>query len=333
MKYYFAPLEGITGFVFRRLHHKYFGGPDKYYMPFVSAMEKGKIKKREKRDILPENNENIPSVPQILTNSSLDFLDTAEMITELGYPEISINLGCPALSVVKRGKGSGFLSDPDKLDRFLDEVFNGMEKRGITLISENWEGEELKSPDKPSVRLSVKTRIGRRDSEVVPKLIEIYNRYPMSELTVHPRVGKDFYRGTPDLEAFRAFYEESRHPLVYNGDIYSEDDLHKIEEMFPKVQNIMIGRGLLQDPALIRRFNGFEGADKDELKAFTAELYQQYRVEMETPGAGGINAVNRMKELWGFLSVNFSEKERCIRKILRAKNPVEYESAVREIWQ
>ncbi len=315
MNYYFAPLEGITGHVFRGLHYKYFGGPDKYYMPFVSAMEKAKIKKREKRDILPENNEGIPAVPQILTNSSSDFLDTAEMIAELGYKEISINLGCPALSVVKRGKGSGFLSDPERLDKFLDEIFNGMEKRG------------------KDVQLSIKTRIGRRDSEVVPELIEIYNRYPVSELTVHPRVGKDFYRGVPDLEAFRAFYEGSRHTLVYNGDIYKEQDLRNIEEKFPNVRSVMIGRGLLQEPALIRTFNGNDGASKDELKAFTADLYRQYRVEMETPGAGGINAVNRMKELWGFLSVNFTEKERCIRKILRAKNPVEYESAVREIWQ
>ena len=315
MNYYFAPLEGITGFVYRGLHHKYFGGPDKYYMPFVSAMEKGKIKKREKKDILPENNEGINAIPQILTNSSRDFIDTAEMIADLGYTEININLGCPALSVVKRGKGSGFLSDLDRLDKFLEEIFDGMEKCRIP------------------AKLSVKTRIGRRDSDSVPELIELYNRYPIYELTVHPRVGKDFYRGVPDMEAFRAFCEKSIHPLVYNGDINNEGDIEHFAELFPKVGSIMIGRGLLQDPAFIRRVRTGKEMQKEELKGFTEELYQQYRKEMETPGAGGINAVNRMKELWGFLGVNFSDRERTLRKILRAKNPVEYESAVREIWQ
>ncbi len=315
MNYYFAPLEGITGFVYRGLHHKYFGGPDKYYMPFVSAMEKGKIKKREKKDVLPENNEGITAIPQILTNSSRDFIDTAEMLADLGYTEINLNLGCPALSVVKRGKGSGFLSDLDRLEKFLEEIFEGMEKCRIP------------------AKLSVKTRIGRRDSDSVPELIELYNRYPIYELTVHPRVGKDFYRGVPDMEAFRAFYEKSIHPLVYNGDINSEGDIEHFAELFPKVGSIMIGRGLLQDPAFIRRIRTGEGMKQDELRGFTEELYQQYRKEMETPGAGGINAVNRMKELWGFLGVNFSDRERTLRKILRAKNPVEYESAVREIWQ
>ena len=315
MNYYFAPLEGITGFVYRGLHHKYFGGPDKYYMPFVSAMEKGKIKKREKKDILPENNEGINAIPQILTNSSRDFIDTAEMIADLGYTEININLGCPALSVVKRGKGSGFLADLDRLDKFLEEIFEGMEKCRIP------------------AKLSVKTRIGRRDSDSVPELIELYNRYPIYELTVHPRVGKDFYRGVPDMEAFRAFCEKSIHPLVYNGDINNEGDIEHFAELFPKVGSIMIGRGLLQDPAFIRRVRTGKEMQKEELKGFTEELYQQYRKEMETPGAGGINAVNRMKELWGFLGVNFSDRERTLRKILRAKNPVEYESAVREIWQ
>ena len=315
MNYYFAPLEGITGFVYRGLHHKYFGGPDKYYMPFVSAMEKGKIKKREKKDILPENNEGINAIPQILTNSSCDFIDTEEMIADLGYTEININLGCPALSVVKRGKGSGFLSDLDRLDKFLEEIFEGMEKCRIP------------------AKLSVKTRIGRRDSDSVPELIELYNRYPIYELTVHPRVGKDFYRGVPDMEAFRAFCEKSIHPLVYNGDINNEGDIEHFAELFPKVGSIMIGRGLLQDPAFIRRVRTGKEMQKEELKGFTEELYQQYRKEMETPGAGGINAVNRMKELWGFLGVNFSDRERSLRKILRAKNPVEYESAVREIWQ
>ena len=310
---YFAPLEDITGYIFRNLHSRMFKGVDRYYAPFISAVEpERKIKRRELEDTSPENNRELALIPQILTNNAGDFINTAEILINKGYKEINFNLGCPSKDVVKRKKGSGFLSVPDKLDRFFEDVFNGMEKRGYG-----------------SIRISVKTRTGRSDTGNLDRLIEIFNRYPVSEVTVHPRLGKDFYKGSIDMEAFGRMYDALHHPVIFNGDIKSISDIEGIVQKYPDLRAVMIGRGMISNPALAREYKGGEPLSLAQVKDFTNELYQSYKQKLHAE----IYAVNKMKELWGWIKENplFEGKQREIRDVRRAGSVAEYESAVRMI--
>lgn len=220
MKFYMAPLEGITTYIYRNIHHHRFPGLEKYYTPFVSPTSNHDFKSREKRDVLPENNRGIPLVPQILSNHADEFLYTAERLIEYGYSEINLNLGCPSGTVVAKGRGSGFLSDLEGLNRFLGEIF-----------------------DKLTVPVSVKTRIGRNEPSEFRDILAVYNKYPICELTIHPRVRADFYRGRPNWDVFEEALENSVNPVCYNGDINSVEDYERFCERFPAVERIMIGRG------------------------------------------------------------------------------------------
>ena len=185
---------------------------------------------KEMRDVLPENNAGVPVVPQILTNRAGDFLLASKKLAEMGYREINLNLGCPSGTVTAKKKGSGFLLYPDDLDRFFDEVFSDASVRN---------GE---------FQISVKTRIGKNEVEEWPEIMEVYNRYPISELTVHPRIQKEFYKGVPHLDVFADILKESRNPVVYNGDLFTAEHMKKFREKFPSVENVMIGRGLIRNP-------------------------------------------------------------------------------------
>ena len=210
MKIYLAPLEGITGWIFRSAVHECFGGFDKYFVPFIRPNQMGHFSAREKKDILPEHNKGMRAVPQILTNRADDFLRTAEKLKDFGYEEINLNLGCPSKTVVTKGRGAGFLADPDRLDLFLEEIFG-----------------------KCPVKISVKTRLGMEDASEFARLMEIYNQYPIEELIIHPRVQKDFYKNTPDLDTYAEAARSSRIPLCYNGDIFSKQDYEKLIAKFP----------------------------------------------------------------------------------------------------
>lgn len=307
---YFAPLEDVSGYVFRNLFNSMFSGVDRYYAPFISAVEKGRNhKRREIEDVLPENNTGIRLIPQILTNSAECFLNTAGILYDMGYREINFNLGCPSKDVVSGGRGSGFLDKPEKLERFFDEIFKGLKETG------------------QDIKVSVKSRIGRRDTENIDKLIGIFNSYPFSEVIIHPRLGKDFYRGVPDMASFRRFYEGLKAPVIYNGDILTIDDIKSIKEEYPALKAVMIGRGFMRDPALAREYKGGEKLSLSELRTFTGELYSKYREKLHTDKY----ALDKMKELWGWLKENplFDDRKRLVRGILRSWNNEEYESAVR----
>lgn len=194
MHYYFAPMEGVTGAVYRRTHHEFFSGVDKYFMPFITPTTNEKLTPRQKRDVLPEYNEGVPAVPQLLTKSAADCIWAVNALHDLGYPEVNLNLGCPSGTVTAKGKGAGFLAHPDELDRFFDEVFAKCE--GI----------------------SVKTRLGVHEASEFDKLLEIYNRYPITELTIHPRVRQDFYKGKVRESDFAAAFPRCSMPVCYNGD-------------------------------------------------------------------------------------------------------------------
>lgn len=316
MQIYFAPLEGITGFAYRNVHSSYFGNEiDKYFSPFAAPNYTHHFKTREREDIDPANNQGLSLVPQILTNRPEDFLWAAEEMYAMGYREINLNLGCPMPTVVKKRRGSGQLGDLDALDLFLEEICAGMEK-----IS----GQSLEE----KLRFTVKTRIGLDSADNAGALLQIYNRYPIAELTVHPRTQRDLYGGRPDLDTFSMFLEESRHPVVYNGDIYSAEDYQKICARFPACSAVMLGRGLISNPALARELRGGAPLQKAELRKFHDSVYTSLKKTL--PGQAPL--LGKMKELWFYMGRNFTGAERFLKQIRKAGNEIQYQAAVRTLF-
>lgn len=307
MKYYFAPMEGITGYLYRSAHHKYFPGIDKYFTPFISPNKNRKLSPKDIREILPENNEGLYLVPQILTNQAQYFIDTALEIKQMGYEEVNLNLGCPSGTVVAKKKGSGFLDDPDDLDEFLDEIFSKLD-----------------------MKISVKTRIGICDPDEFEDLLVVYNKYQMEELIVHPRLQKDYYKNTPHLAQYEQAVLESKNQLCYNGDIFTVRDFKNFAERFPQTEAVMLGRGLLTNPGLAGMIeNPGTVMDKEHLVGFHEEIYKEYRGFL----SGEKNVLFKMKEFWYYLGQMFTEPEKYMKKIKKAKNLAEYEMAVNALFR
>ena len=337
MDIYFAPLEGITGFAYRNVHRQFFGDQiDKYFSPFAAPNYTHHFKTREREDIEPANNEGLRLVPQILTNRAEDFLWAAEEMFTMGYREINLNLGCPMPTVVKKGRGSGQLGDLDALDLFLEQICEGMEKIAGPLDAEitaekKAEINAEKNAEENTgikIRFTVKTRIGLESASRAAALLEIYNRYPIAELTVHPRTQRDLYGGKPDLETFSLFLEQSVHPVVYNGDIFSLSDYEKICARFPECRAVMIGRGLIANPALARELKGGSPLQIEELRLFHDAVYESLRKTL--PGQAPL--LGKMKELWFYMGRNFTGADRCLKEIKKAKNEIQYRAAVRTLF-
>ncbi len=306
MRLYSAPLEGITGWIFRSAVHECFGGFDKYFVPFIRPNQMGHFSAREKKDILPEHNEGMYTVPQILTNRPEDFIRTAYKLGTYGYEEINLNLGCPSGTVVTKGRGAGFLASPDRLDDFLYEIF---EKCGI--------------------RISVKTRLGMEEPEEFYHLLEIYNKYPLEELIIHPRVRKDFYKNTPNMKLFAEALQKSRNPVCYNGDIFTPEDYRRFVRMQPSADRIMMGRGVLADPSLAREIRGGAKAGAPELRRFHDLLYAGYCEEM----SGERTVLYKMKELWTYLAPGFTNYKKYAKKIKKSEKCAVYEKIIDELFE
>ena len=303
-------MEGITGYVYRNVHHSFFPeGMSRYYTPFLNANQTLTFTNKEKKDVLPENNAalraaGIEVIPQILTRRAEEFVWAVKELTAAGYEEVNLNLGCPAPTVVNKGKGAGFLKDPDDLDEFLNAVFEALHDA--------------------EVRISLKTRIGMYAAEEMDELMKVYNRYPVSELIIHPRVRQDFYRNHADLDAFGRAFAESHMPVVYNGDVTTPENACALTERFPQLQAVMIGRGLVANPALVREITGGKPLTQAEFKTFLQGLWDAYEGNMESD----MNVICKMKELWIYMGTMYEGSERYVRKIQKAQTKSEYKSSV-----
>lgn len=304
-------MEELTGYVFRNTINKHFGHIDKFYTPFISPDNRIK-KTRAFREIDPSNNEGLNVVPQILANDPELFNEAAKLIADMGYKEININFGCPSNTVTSKFKGSGILRAPDVMDRFLDGVFNGT-------------GSILRSH--PDFLISVKTRVGFNDTSDFPKALEVINRYPFSEVIVHPRLKKDIYSGSPRMEMFDYAVKSCNMPISYNGDICSVDDYERIAEEYDgKITGIMIGRAAVTDPGIFRRIRTGKRTTKDELYDFLKELYEIYKADFSHE-----NALAKLKEVWSYtvcLIEDEKVRSRIYRSVIKAKNEAGYLDAI-----
>lgn len=306
MKYYLAPLEGVTTYVYRNAYHRFFRPMDKYFTPFIVPHQNKKFSTREKKELSCENNEGLFVVPQLLTNHAESFIQTARDIQQFGYREINLNLGCPSGTVVAKNKGSGFLAMREELDRFLSEIY-----------------------EKTDMKISIKTRIGKTEPEEFYELLQIYNKYPIEELIVHPRVQTDFYKNTPNWEMFRYAAAESKNPICYNGDIFSVEDYKKFYAAFPNVDTVMCGRGAIANPALIDEIDCGKKLEKETLRAFHDTIYAEY----QTISSGERNVLFKMKELWFYMIQLFADSEKAAKKIKKAERLKDYEKAVDSLFE
>lgn len=315
MRYYLAPLEGITTYIYRNAYARYFGGIDKYFTPFISDknMRAGKkTSSREIRDLLPENNVDVSLVPQILTNKVNVFLAIADKISSYGYRAVNLNLGCPSGTVTAKKRGSGFLSVPDELDAFLYGIF-----------------------EKCPLEISVKTRLGVYDLAEWDRLLTIYGKYPISELIIHTRLQQEFYTGNTHPEAYAAAAARLgdtsgvKIPLCYNGDIVSKDSLKAVQAQVDKItpiDRVMLGRGIIRNPGLIYRLKAdYDNAlSKERLRAFHDEILEGYIKIM----SGDSPVLFKMKDLWTYMSESFADSGKYLKKIRKTSRVSEYVSVV-----
>lgn len=299
-----APMEGLTGYVFRKVHAACFGALDRYYTPFVAPPHVGKgFSGRMRKEVDPAYNEGLNVVPQLLTKNADEFVWAAHILAERGYREVNLNLGCPSGTVVAKGRGSGFLGHPDELETFLRDICE-------------------RSP----LPISVKTRLGVESDAEYKRLLNMYCTLPLTELIVHPRVRGDFYKGVPRRSLYGETLKRAPFKVAYNGDIFCLDDLDSLLKEYPGTQRVMIGRGILMNPALARMAKGGPAATVSELSRFHDRLFEAYEAEV------GGNSVGRMKEWWSYAEYAFSDPMAVRRAVRKVRKVEEYWAAADKVF-
>lgn len=304
MELSFAPMEGITYSIYRRLHAEMFPGADRYYAPFIAPDSTGRFKAGNLRDVLPENNAGMNLVPQILCNAPAPFLTVARELQDLGYEEIDLNIGCPSGTVVAKHKGAGMLGDLRQLDDCLADIFS-----------------------RCPLRVSVKTRLGLHSAAEFPAIVEIYRKYPLSRLVVHVRDRDGMYKSEPDVEAF-AEVLDCPFPVEYNGNIFTPADLDSLRARYPSLNAAMLGRGAVTNPALFRQLRGGAALTTGELQEFHDRLVEEYLASGLTPHY----TAARMKELWFYQLCMFPGSERAGKAILKTRTLSDYRAAVSALF-
>lgn len=298
----FAPMEGLTDAVYRRTHFTHFGGVRKYYIPFVSPTQHHVFTPKEMRAISPEANAGVPVVPQILAKDAENFLWAAGEMHAMGYDEVNLNIGCPSGTVTAKGKGAGMLRELAALDAFLDAVC-------------------AKSP----AAISVKTRIGFESPEEWPAILDVLVKYPLKEIIIHPRTRTGFYKaGTLQPETFNMAAGHGL-PLVYNGDLFTAADCAALQSEY-QAMPMMLGRGLVCNPAIAREAGGGTPLGIGEFREFHDALWAAYRQDRQLD-----QAHSRMRELMIYMSCCFADADKAA-KAVRKSNPKNYEEAVARLF-
>ena len=300
-----GPFQGITDAPFRNVFKKHFGGIDKFYTPFFTGIQKDHAKNMQVEEIDPRFNDVETLTPQILSTDAEEILRFATQCKALGYKETNLNMGCPFPRVANKKRGSGLLPYPEKIDAMLGRVFEQIE-----------------------VGFSVKCRLGYVHPEEIYPVIEVFNEYPLSELIIHPRIGKQLYKGEADVQRFAELIPLIKAPLVYNGDIVSVESFNRVHEQVKPVNEFMLGRGLLANPFLAEEIKGQTTRDVNRLHAYVIDLYE----DRLRHAGGSPKVLGRMKELWSYLMYSFDEPQDIWRKIKKINALKEYEEAVETVF-
>jgi len=305
MRIYFAPMEGVTDAIFRNTHHRFFSGVDKYFLPFISPTQNMVLTAKEWAEIAPQNNCGLHAVPQILTKNAEHFLWAAQQLADLGYTEVNFNMGCPSGTVTGKGKGSGMLRNPDALKSFLDEIF-------------------AHAP----TAVSIKTRIGFLSEEEWPVLLSLLCDYPISELIIHPRTRKQFYKGTPFLDAYEPAFAACSAPIVPNGDMFTPAHCEAMQRRCPKTAALMLGRGLIGNPALARELSGGEKLNLSELRNFHDQLIENY-----LSSGNSVLALVRMRMVTYYIASCFENPHKPWKLMRKARTLEEYLTGARQLFE
>ena len=305
-----SPLQGFTDFRFRNAQNKLFGGIDTFYSPYIRLNGKMVIKPSYERDLLPENNLDLEVIPQVITNDADEFLFVAKYVRELGYKELNWNLGCPYPMVTKSGMGSGLISKPEKINHVLERAHA-----------------------ESDIIVSMKMRLGYENSEEILDVLPILDTYPIKNIAIHARIGKQLYKGGVHLDAFQQCVDNTKHKLYYNGDITSVAKFQEMQQRFPTIDHWMIGRGLISDPflpSMIKNNTVEYPENKIELfNAFHDTLYAIYSESL----SGSTHILLKMYHLWEYFSATFSNPHKVLKKIKKAQSIRNYEAAVAEIFR
>ena len=305
MPIHFAPLQGYTDDAYRRIHHQLIGGICTYYTPFV-RMEAGGVRSKDMRDIRPEFNEGVPVVPQIILKSMKEFEYLVGIVEEKGYTRIDLNLGCPFPMQAKHGRGSGLLAHTDIVADMAQSIAS-----------------------KKHLQFSVKMRLGWEDADEWRPVLDILNETPLQQITLHPRIGTQQYKGALDMQAFEACYQACKHPLVYNGDITSVADIHRIEQAYPQLAGIMIGRGLLARPSLAIEYASGKEQTWEERRDTLLEMHSQLQAHYEPILNSEAQLHNKLRTFWEYMENELGRKP--YKKIMKSGNLRNYLKAVREL--
>ena len=305
-----SPLQGFTDFRFRNAQNKLFGGIDTFYSPYIRLNGKMIIKASYERDLLPENNLDLEVIPQVITNDADEFLFVAKYVRELGYKELNWNLGCPYPMVTKSGMGSGLISNPEKINHVLERAHA-----------------------ESDIIVSMKMRLGYENSEEILDVLPILDNYPIKNIAIHARIGKQLYKGGVHLDAFQQCVDNTKHKLYYNGDITSVAKFQEMQQRFPTIDHWMIGRGLISDPflpSMIKNNTVEYPENKIELfNAFHDTLYAIYSESLSC----STHILLKMYHLWEYFSATFSNPHKVLKKIKKAQSIRNYEAAVAEIFR
>ena len=305
MEIHFAPLQGYTDSIFRKLHTEIFGGVDKYYTPFI-RVERGDFRKKDIRE-LPDETE-LCTIPQIIASTKPEDIEKmVAMLEEKGYKEVNINMGCPFPMIAKHGMGSGLLADKEAV------------KAMIKVLEAH-----------PSMQFSLKTRLGYDDENQIFEMTDIINNFPFTEVTMHPRIAKDQYSGDINHPKFAEFAKVCKHPLIYNGDVTTLDDINKISTVYPTLKGIMIGRGLLMNPALASEYkNGVIMSDKEK-KDKSKQLIKKLFTQCEELMNGEEQSVAHVKAYFEYLLPDIEKRNR--KKVLKANKAEKIRGAIAEFF-
>lgn len=306
---HFAPLQGYTEAPYRRIHQAVCGGVDTYYTPFI-RLEHGQIRKKDLREALPEQNVGVHIVPQVIAGDGAEFAVLAEKLIELGHQEIDINMGCPFPLQTRLGRGSGILPHPDKVTEILQQATRLHEEKGVTF--------------------SVKMRLGQESPSECMALLPVLNDTPLKHITLHPRVGRNQYKGELDMESFDTFYAESQHPIVFNGMLLTVADLQRIEAAYPKLAGLMIGRGLLSRPTLAQEYTSGQSLSDEEVRRKVLEMHRQLMAHYSEAIEGGEDQlVQKMQSFWEYQEPLFGHK--AVKKVLKSGSLRNYREAVANV--